>query len=66
MTSGEKITEQEARRQASKWVSESRPLRKGGQYEALMIDLAKQCVTKTLATDEGEWELESRLVLQSN
>lgn len=63
MISEEKITERDAARYVSKWISESRPLRRGGQYEALMTDLAKQCVTETLRTGEGEWELDARLAL---
>jgi hypothetical protein len=59
--SEEKITERDAARYAANWISESRPLRKGGQYEALMTDLAKQSVAETLHTVEGEWELDSRL-----
>jgi hypothetical protein len=61
MMSEESITERDAARCASQWISDFRPLRRGGQYEALMTDLAKQCVTETLRAGEGECELDSRL-----
>lgn len=59
--SEEKITERDAARYAANWILESRPLRKGGQYEALLTDLAKQSIAETLRAGEGEWELDSRL-----
>jgi hypothetical protein len=61
MISEEKITERDAGRYVSQWIPETLRLQRGGQFEALMTDLAKQCITETLRAGEGEWELDSRL-----
>jgi hypothetical protein len=63
MLSEEKTTEQKAAIYVSKWLASSEALRRrrGGQFETLMTDLAKECVAETLRTSEGEFELDSRL-----
>jgi hypothetical protein len=61
MISEEKITQRDAANYAANWIRESRPLRTGGQYEALLSELAKQCVRETLLAGEAEWQLDGRI-----
>jgi hypothetical protein len=63
MQADEQLTERNARRYVSQWIPDALRLKRGGQFEALMTDLATLCVNETLRTGDGEWEweLDSRL-----
>ncbi|MGM4965764.1 hypothetical protein AB7714_19870 [Tardiphaga sp. 1201_B9_N1_1] len=66
MLSDESIPQREAAALVSKWIPELLVLRRGGQFEALLTELAKQCVAETLRVGDGELELDSRITTAYN
>ncbi len=61
MLSDARITERGAALLVAQWLPDTLILRRGGQFEALLTDLAKLCVAETLRMAEGQYELGSRL-----